>query len=77
MTDAQQPDLDSEGAAAAPTRPTTGDRAVDDALADFDRALREGSAAQVAAAAEAHRALQARLTAPPVEQPGEARPGPR
>jgi hypothetical protein len=72
-----------EGSTAAgsdlPARPVTGDRAVDDALAAFDRALGEGSAAQVAAAAEAHRVLQARLTTPPPPPaaPGEARPGPR
>jgi hypothetical protein len=62
-----------------PARPVTGDRAVDDALAAFDRALGDGPAAQAEAAAEAHRALQARLTAPPPPPavPGEARPGPR
>lgn len=61
-----------------PARPTTGDRAVDDALAAFDRALAEGPGAQPEAAAEAHRALQARLTTPtpPAAAPGEARPGP-
>lgn len=72
---------DSAGPAAAerPERPVTGDRAVDDALAAFDRALGEGPSAQAAAAAEAHRALQARLTspAPSPAAPGEARPGPR
>lgn len=62
-----------------PARPTTGDRAVDDVLAAFDRALAEGPLAQAEAAAEAHRALQARLTtpAPPPAAPGEARPAPR
>ena len=60
-----------------PARPTTGDRAVDDALAAFDRALDEGPQAQAEAAAEAHRALQARLTTPAPQTPGEARPGPR
>lgn len=63
------------------TRPLTGDRAVDDALAAFDRALGEGPDVQATAAAEAHRALQARLTGPPAPAPpaapGEARPGPR
>lgn len=60
-------------------RPVTGDRAVDDALAAFDRALADGPEAQAEAAAAAHRALQARLTAPtpPPPAPGEARPGPR
>lgn len=59
-------------------RPRTGDRAVDDALAAFDRTVAEGPEAHVAAAAEAHRALQSRLTSPPVEPPapGRARPGP-
>jgi hypothetical protein len=62
-----------------PARPVTGDRTVDDVLAAFDRTLGEGPAAQAEAAAEAHRALQARLTAPtpPPAAPGEARPGPR
>lgn len=60
-------------------RPTTGDRAVDEALEQFDRAVRGDAAQQLAAATEAHRALQARLTAPaaPPPPPGEARPGPR
>lgn len=59
-----------------PARPLTGDRAVDDVLAAFDRALDEGPGAQAEAAAEAHRALQARLTTPaPPAAPGEARPG--
>lgn len=64
---------------AGPVRPVTGDRAVDDALAAFDRALGDGPLAQAEAAAEAHRALQARLTTPaaPPAAPGEARPGPR
>lgn len=60
-------------------RPSTGDRAVDDALAAFDRALSDGPAAQAEAAAAAHRALQSRLTTPatpPPAAPGEARPGP-
>ncbi|GGK73962.1 hypothetical protein [Ornithinimicrobium pekingense] len=66
------PDLDL-------ARPVTGDRAVDDALAAFDRALGEGPQAEAEAAAAAHRALQARLTGPPTPPvpPGEARPGPR
>lgn len=64
---------------AVPVRPVTGDRAVDDALAAFDRALGEGPAGQAEAAAQAHRALQSRLTtpSPPPAAPGEARPGPR
>lgn len=62
-----------------PVRPVTGDRAVDDALADFDRALGDGPGVHAEAAAAAHRALQARLTtpSPPAAAPGEARPGPR
>lgn len=60
-----------------PGRPTTGDRAVDDALAAFDRALAEGPHGQTEAVAEAHRALQARLTTPAPAAPGEVRPGPR
>jgi hypothetical protein len=61
------------------TRPTTGDQAVDDILADFDDAPAGDPAAQVVAAAAAHRALQERLTVPtpPSPGPGEARPGPR
>lgn len=64
--------------AAVPTRPSTGDRQLDDALAAFDRTVAEGTGSHVAAAAEAHRALQARLTSPPPEPPapGAARPGP-
>ncbi|MFK5635972.1 MULTISPECIES: hypothetical protein [unclassified Ornithinimicrobium] len=60
-------------------RPPSGDRAVDEILADFDTAMGQGPAGQVAAAASAHRALQQRLTAPtpPPPGPGEARPGPR
>lgn len=67
------------GEPAEPERPVTGDRAVDDALAAFDRALGEGPGVQAEAAAQAHRTLQARLTAPPppAAAPGEARPGPR
>ncbi|MDO5739458.1 MAG: hypothetical protein Q4P07_04860 [Ornithinimicrobium sp.] len=64
-------------------RPLTGDRAVDDALEEFDRSLTGEAASQLDAATRAHRVLQARLTAPapagspaPVA-PGEARPGPR
>lgn len=77
------PEQGSGGAGPLPEdptpRPVTGDRAVDDALASFDRALGDGPAAQAEAAAEAHRALQARLTAPATQPavPGEARPGPR
>lgn len=60
------------------TSPRTGDRAVDDVLARLDDGLQGDAAAQVEAVTEAHRALQARLTAPPPPpaQPGEARPGP-
>lgn len=63
-------------------RPLTGDQTVDDALEEFDRALTRGAASQLDAATQAHRVLQAHLTAPaptpsaPVA-PGEARPGPR
>lgn len=59
-------------------RPQTDDRAVDDALADFDRKVGEGPSAHVEAAAEAHRALQSRLTSPASQPPapGQARPGP-
>lgn len=58
-------------------RPVTGDRAVDDALAAFDRALEDGPQGSAEAAAQAHRALQARLTTPTPPAPGQARPGPR
>lgn len=66
-------------AGSRPSSPRTGDRAVDDALAAFDRAATGSAADQVEAAAEAHRALQARLTTPtpPPAAPGQARPGPR
>lgn len=78
--DQPRPDAADEAQDAAPTatRPGTGDRDVDDALAAFDRTLEEGTGAHVAAAAEAHRALQARLTTPPAQPPapGRARPGP-
>ncbi|HSP59900.1 MAG TPA: hypothetical protein VLO09_02465 [Ornithinimicrobium sp.] len=58
-------------------RPTTGDRVVDQALADLDGQLQDG-ADPVAAVVEAHRLLQQRLTAPAAdpEAPGRARPGP-
>ncbi|AXH95061.1 hypothetical protein [Ornithinimicrobium avium] len=76
-------DHEEEPAGSAPSpatdpRPRTGDRAVDDALAAFDRTVAEGAKTHVAAAAEAHRALQSRLTSPPVEPPapGQGRPGP-
>ena len=73
------PQHDSVEERAGARRPETGDRAVDDALAAFDRAVSGGPAAHVGAAAEAHRALQSRLTSPPAEPPppGQARPGPR
>jgi hypothetical protein len=62
-----------------PVPPVTGDRTVDDALSAFERALQATPGAQVDAAAEAHRTLQARLTtpSPAAPAPGEARPGPR
>lgn len=62
---------------ATDSRPRTGDRAVDDALAAFDRTAAEGPEAHVDAAAEAHRALHSRLTSPPAPTsgPGPARPG--
>lgn len=71
------PDAPADGPTAAP--PRTGDRAVDDALAAFDETRHADPATRLAAATEAHRALQARLTAPapPPAAPGEARPGPR
>lgn len=58
----------------------TGDRVVDDAVAAFVSALDGEPAEQLEAAAEAHRALQTRLTSPtppPPAPPGAARPGPR
>ncbi len=77
--DTTDPTPPQDAAAASTGRPVTGDRAVDDALAAFDRALHEGTHGQAEAAAEAHRALQARLTtpAPPAAATGQARPGPR
>lgn len=76
--DQAPPEHAGAGDAARRSRPTTGDRAVDDALAAFDRTVEEGTGSHVGAAAEAHRALQARLTSPPAEPPapGQARPGP-
>lgn len=59
----------------APSVPATGDRAVDEAIALVTRAHRDGPAERVEALTEAHRRLQARLTAPPPDQ-AEARPGP-
>lgn len=63
-------------APARTTRPVTGDRAVDDALAQLDRALDGDPQQQLEAATEAHRLLQARLTTPTPAEPGQARPGP-
>ena len=76
--DEPQPDERVDATAQA-MRPVTGDRVVDEALASFDAAATEDPAAQLAAATEAHRLLQARLTTPtPAEPapPGQARPGP-
>lgn len=71
-------DLETSGAEHGRQRPVTGDRLVDEALAAFDDALGTAPGEQLAAATEAHRALQARLTTPtPPAAPGEARPGPR
>jgi hypothetical protein len=56
-----------------PTPPVTGDAAVDGIVADLDRALRGDPEHHLEAVGEAHRRLQARLSAPP----GPARPQPR
>lgn len=59
--------------------PTTGDPGVDRALRELEVALADDPSGQVEAVSQAHRALQARLTAPapPPPPPGQARPGSR
>ncbi|MFX0538815.1 hypothetical protein ACQBAT_09105 [Ornithinimicrobium sp. Y1847] len=74
MTETNRPDPVPQHVA-----PHTGDRAVDEALAAFAEGANGSPTEQVEAATEAHRALQARLTAPArqPDPPGQARPGPR
>lgn len=55
-----------------PARPVTGDRDVDEILQSLDEALAADPEAQVGAVAEAHRRLQARLTAPAQPNPPHA-----
>lgn len=61
----------------APEPPVTGDRSVDEVLTTLAAALDDDPAGRVRSLTEAHRELQARLTAPPPPAaPGDARPGP-
>lgn len=60
-------------------RPRTADPGVERVLDELDHELHDPDADHVAAVAEAHRLLQARLSEPatPPAPPGPARPGPR
>ena len=83
MTDTQHPHDDATGQDAqtrAPVvvPPVTGDAGVDRVLTELQERLEDEPDDPVAAVTEAHRQLQARLTAPaPPAPPGQARPGPR
>lgn len=55
----------------------TGDPEVNAVLRAVDDALTSDDVDDAEALSEAHRRLQARLTAPATAPPGEARPGPR
>lgn len=69
---------DPQGASPTPARrlPSTDDPAVDRILQQLDEALGTEEADPVAAVTQAHRLLQAHLTAPS-SPPDEAHPGPR